>query len=91
MAVIDHISSKPSLIFPVEEMVEYLHSKDIPVFVDGAHAIGQVDIDISKIQPEGYVSNFHKWAFGPVSAAFLYVSPKYMKRVHPCTIGNYYG
>lgn len=40
MAVLDHISSTPALIFPIERIIKYLHSKGIIVVVDGAHAVG---------------------------------------------------
>jgi len=40
MAVIDHISSFPSVIFPIIELIEILHSKNIIVAVDAAHAFG---------------------------------------------------
>lgn len=78
MAVIDHISSQPSFIFPIEQIITYLKAKDIAVFIDGAHAINQVDINLAKLQPSAYFSNFHKWGFAPISAAFLYVSDSYL-------------
>lgn len=40
LAVLDHISSAPGLIFPIKRIIEYLHSKNIKVVVDAAHAVG---------------------------------------------------
>ena len=50
--------------------------------MDGAHAVCQVEIDLSEFTPDAYFSNFHKWAFGPKSAAFLYISDRYLDVRH---------
>jgi isopenicillin-N epimerase len=42
-AIIDHISSKPSFILPIERLVRLCHSHKILTIVDGAHAPGQVN------------------------------------------------
>lgn len=46
VAVISHISAYPSVLLPVKELVELLHSAGIPVVVDGAHALGNIPIDV---------------------------------------------
>lgn len=61
------------------------------MFIDGAHAINQVHVDISSLQPDAYFSNFHKWAYSPKSSAFLYLSDKYRDIVKPVVTGNFYG
>lgn len=73
----------PAVIFPVEEIVAFYHEKGIPVFIDGAHAICQTDIDLKRINPDGYVSNFHKWAYAPKHAAFLYIGDTFTKVNNP--------
>lgn len=49
IAVISHISAYPSVILPVRELVDLFHSYNIPVVVDGAHALGNIDIDIGSM------------------------------------------
>lgn len=56
-----------------------MKEKQIPTFIDGAHAMSQVPIVLSDMAPDAYFSNFHKWAFSPKNAAFLYVSDEYLK------------
>jgi len=51
IAVIDHVSSFPSLIFPVKEMIQTFRANNILCLVDAAHALGQVDIDLQDIDP----------------------------------------
>jgi hypothetical protein len=42
LAIVERITSKPSVILPLEQMLELLAEHCIPVCVDGAHAVGQV-------------------------------------------------
>ena len=74
VAVISHISAYPAVVLPVRELVELLHSFGIPVVVDGAHALGNIPINLQNLgDPEYYFANAHKWYFAPKSAALMYV------------------
>ena len=44
-AVISHITSVPAVILPVREFCDLL-GPEVPVVVDGAHALGQLDVDV---------------------------------------------
>ena len=68
----------PSIVWPIHAIKLFLDEKGIDLFVDGAHAMGQVDIDIMNLGSVAYFSNLHKWAFTPKSAAFVYISEKYL-------------
>lgn len=73
MAVIDHTTSMPHMIIPVKELIRMCRDEGVDqVFVDAAHAIGSIDIDVKDIGADFYVSNLHKWFFFPPTAAFLY-------------------
>ncbi|KAL1534990.1 putative L-cysteine desulfhydrase, chloroplastic [Salvia divinorum] len=73
LAIIDHITSMPCVIIPITELVRMCRDEGVDrIFVDGAHAIGNVEIDVKGIGADFYTSNMHKWLFCPPSAAFLY-------------------
>lgn len=73
LAVIDHVTSMPSVVIPVKELIEICREEGVDqVFVDGAHAIGFIDVDMKEIGADFYTSNLHKWFFCPPSVAFLY-------------------
>lgn len=59
-----------------ERVVALLKEEQVLSLVDGAHAIGQVPVDLTATQPDFFLSNMHKWLFAQRGAAFLYVDPK---------------
>ncbi|KAK4282620.1 hypothetical protein QN277_013976 [Acacia crassicarpa] len=73
LAILDHITSMPSIILPVRELIKICREQGVDqVFVDGAHAIGSLHINIKEIGADFYVSNLYKWFFSPPSVAFLH-------------------
>ena len=46
LAVFDHIVSKPAVVMPIKKISEIFKSRSIAFFVDGAHALGQVPINL---------------------------------------------
>lgn len=78
LAIVDHITSGTGLILPLSQIIDVCHAKDVQVCVDGAHAIGQVEIDLKGLEPDYYVSNLHKWLFASKGCAFLYVHKKHL-------------
>ncbi|KAL9248446.1 putative L-cysteine desulfhydrase, chloroplastic [Drosera capensis] len=73
VAVIDHITSLPSVVIPVKELVRVCREEGVDqVFVDAAHAIGCIKVDVEDIGADFYTSNLHKWLFAPPAVAFLY-------------------
>jgi isopenicillin-N epimerase len=87
---IDHITSETATIMPVEMIIEAASKLGIEVFVDGAHAPGMIPLDISKLKPDYYTGNCHKWLYTPKGSAFLYVNPQKFDQMVPTVISNHY-
>jgi isopenicillin-N epimerase len=90
LAVLDHITSASALVLPIARMIAVCHAAGVPVLVDGAHAPGQVPLDMQAIGADWYVGNCHKWLMAPKGAAFIWASPAHQSGLHPVTISHGY-
>lgn len=89
LAIIDHITSATALVFPVKRIVSALREKGVKVLIDGAHAVGQIDLDISDIDPDWYVTNAHKWLFAPKGSALFYARAAEAARTRPAITSHF--
>ncbi|TVU21332.1 hypothetical protein EJB05_30960, partial [Eragrostis curvula] len=93
LAVIDQITSMPSVLVPVAELVAICRAEGVDkVFVDAAHAIGQVRVDVRDVGADFYASNLHKWFFCPSAVAFLHIrkdDPVAAQLHHPVVSSEY--
>lgn len=74
LCIFSHISSMPSMIEPIDTLIKIAHEYNSLVLIDGAHAPGVLDINLSDLLPDYYLGNCHKWLYAPKGTAFLYVS-----------------
>jgi selenocysteine lyase/cysteine desulfurase len=77
LAIIDTIVSGPGMRVPFERLIPALRAEGALVAVDGAHGIGQIEIDLDELQPDFFVTNLHKWLFVPRGCAAFYVPKKH--------------
>jgi len=83
LVVLDHIASCSGLVFPVEPIVAQCRERGIPVAIDGAHAPGQVPVDLTRIGADFWTGNLHKWVSAPKASAVLYAAPQWRDSLQP--------
>ncbi|MBE9009622.1 aminotransferase class V-fold PLP-dependent enzyme [Pseudanabaenaceae cyanobacterium LEGE 13415] len=88
LALIDHVISQTGLVFPIAQIVQALSDRGIDTLIDGAHAPGMVDVNLSQLGATYYASTCHKWMCAPKGAAFLYVKKDKQSEIRPLTISH---
>jgi len=83
---ISHITSPTALIFPVEAICRRARQAGILCIVDGAHAPGQVPLDLKAVGADLYAGACHKWLMAPKGSGFLYASPEVQGWLDPLVV-----
>ncbi|MFL7840196.1 MAG: aminotransferase class V-fold PLP-dependent enzyme [Candidatus Promineifilaceae bacterium] len=84
---ISHITSPTAVRFPVEKICARAREVGILTVVDGAHTLGQIELDMQAIDADFYLSNGHKWLCSPKGSAFLYARREQQALIEPLVVG----
>ena len=83
---LSHITSVTALILPVAEICKRAREAGILCIVDGAHAPGQIPLDLTELDADIYTGACHKWMLAPKGAAFLYVRRELQDSLDPLVV-----
>ncbi len=83
---LSHITSSTALRLPVEAICQRARAAGILTLLDGAHAPGQIPLDMQAIGADFYAGNLHKWAMAPKGSAFLYTRPERQGLIEPLIV-----
>ncbi len=70
---VSHLTSSTGIRLPIEEICAIANQLGILIYVDGAHAPGQLPIDLRLLGADIYTGACHKWMLTPKGSSFLYV------------------
>lgn len=85
---LSHITSPTALVFPVAEICRRAREAGILTVIDGAHAPGQLDLDMQAIGADFYAGNCHKWLSSPRGAGFLWARPERQPLLEPLVVSH---
>jgi isopenicillin-N epimerase len=83
---LSHITSPTAVILPIEPLIQRARAAGIWTVIDGAHAPGQVDIDLRAMGVDFYGGNCHKWLSSAKGAGFLYARPEVQELIQPLIV-----
>ncbi|MCL7979003.1 MAG: aminotransferase class V-fold PLP-dependent enzyme [marine benthic group bacterium] len=83
LILVCHVINLTGQILPVREVVELGRRHDIPVIVDGAHALAHFDFTLAELDCDYYAVSLHKWLCAPHGTGLLYVRRERIANLWP--------
>ena len=85
---IPHIISVYGTVMPIKEICDFARSKEIFTVIDGAQAVGQIDVNLKSLNCDAYYSSLHKWLLSPPGNGILYLDKSISENIWP-TLSSY--
>ncbi|MCF0180037.1 MAG: cysteine desulfurase [Bacteroidales bacterium] len=79
---ITHVSNVLGTINPIKYIVDFSHSKNVPVLIDGAQSIPHIKVDVQELNCDFFVFSAHK-IYGPTGVGVLYGKREWLDKLPP--------
>jgi selenocysteine lyase/cysteine desulfurase len=81
LIMFSHITTVTGLILPAKDICAMARRKGILTHVDGAHAIGQIPLNMHDLGADFYATSPHKWLMAPKGTGTLYIRAENLERL----------
>jgi selenocysteine lyase/cysteine desulfurase len=78
-----HVQYDDGALLPVKELCAFARQKGILSIVDGAQALGMIDLSLHDLGCDLYATCFHKWLSGSHGTGALYVRREVLDKLWP--------
>jgi len=68
-------------IIDMEAVRQALKPWDAALLIDATHAVGVIDMDIRRLDPDFMLFPTYKWLLGPYGRAFMYIAPRWQNSI----------
>ncbi|GAB3966970.1 aminotransferase class V-fold PLP-dependent enzyme [Spirosoma terrae] len=79
LVAITHMPTNSGLVLPAEEVGKLCHEYGVWYLLDAAQSVGQLTLDVNRIQADFLVATGRKFLRGPRNTGFLYVSDRVLE------------
>lgn len=76
-----HITSPTGLMLPAKEICNLCRKRGVLSNVDGAHAIGQIPLNLHDLGCDFYTTSPHKWLMAPKGTGTLFIREELLDRL----------
>ena len=83
LVALSHIQYTCGLNMPIKEITNLAHKRGVPVLVDGAQSVGQIEVNVKDLGCDFYAMSGQKWLMGPTGTGALYVARASMELLEP--------
>lgn len=73
LMALTHVTHRTGLVMPVKAIAQAAKARGIDVIFDGAHSLGQLEVDLADIGIEFAGFNLQKWIGAPLSLGVIHV------------------
>ena len=73
VVMFSHITSGLGALLPARELCTLARDRGALAIIDGAQAVGQIQVDVQALGCDAYVGSPHKWMLAPKGTGFMYL------------------
>ncbi|MGZ9740418.1 aminotransferase class V-fold PLP-dependent enzyme [Pseudomonas sp. GNP012] len=83
LMALTHVTHRTGLVMPVQAIAAAAKEHGIDVILDGAHALGQLEFDLTELGIAFAGYNLHKWIGAPLTLGYIYIAPERLTDIDP--------